>query len=251
LFITRFDHIAEIEGKIAIAEGRLFNFQSFGLLASVIGLMTVLGEILFFSGIISVSPVMIGAAIWKLIFEKTIWQHAYISFCAIFGGLAVGVVCATLIYKLLETNLRDRLFPYLLLLNITPVFSHTVLMWWLTIGYLEKSLAISLISIYPIVEILWGLRQRQLRIALPLAIVHALPYAVAMMIFGEALASTGGLGFFMIVASAARKTIPEGIAAGIILVALYLVVSEFFEYLTTLPSWGRVRNALLRRPINA
>jgi ABC-type nitrate/sulfonate/bicarbonate transport system permease component len=212
--------------------------------------MTVLGEILFSTGIMSVSPTMIGAAIWKLIFEKTIWQHAYISFSVIFGGLAVGVVCAMLIYRLLETNLRDRLFPYVLLLNITPVFAHTVLIWWLTIGYLEKSLAVSLISIYPIVEILWGLRQRRLRIALPLAIVHALPYAVAMMIFGEALASTGGMGFFMMVASAARETIPEGIAAGIILVAIYLIFSELFNYLSTLPSWSRIRNSLWR-PINA
>src|SRR5436190_20932646 len=39
LFKTRFDYIAEIESKVAIAEGRIFNFQGFGLLAIVIALM--------------------------------------------------------------------------------------------------------------------------------------------------------------------------------------------------------------------
>jgi ABC-type nitrate/sulfonate/bicarbonate transport system permease component len=250
LFKTRFDHIAEIEGKIVLAEGRLFNFQSFTLFVIVIVLIAVLGQVLFSSGIISVSPTMIGASIWRLIFENSFWQHAYISFSEIFIGIALGIVCAMLIYKALETNLREQLFPYVLLLNITPVFAQTVLMWWLTIGSLQKTLSIALISIYPIVEILWGLRQRPLRMVLPLAVVRALPYAVAMMIFGEATAATVGLGFFMIVAHATAETVPEGIAASIILVALYLIFTEFFKYLSMLPSWRRVRN-IFWRPINA
>jgi len=230
LLRSRFDYISAIRGNILLGQ---FDLATVGTLfgSMVIALfLTLIWQVLSLSPLESVfsSPLAVLGVYYHLLFKGSFWQDVYVSFSEIFGGLILGSGATLILYRMLYAynSLRARLCSLLTLLHITFFFSPVIIMQWLAvIGYWQKTIGIGLVTIYPILEALWGLRDRAWGLRLLLAIDNALPYAVVMMLFSEAMAATGGLGFSMVVAHAEKQTVPEGIAVAVILVALLVVVS--------------------------
>jgi len=228
---TRFDYVAAVRGNILVGEFDHFTWGTLVGSMSIALLLTLIWQVLSLSPLemIFSSPLTVLGVFYHLLFEGTFWQDVYVSFSEVFGGLVLGTAATMILYGILYTynSLRDRIFPLLPLLHITFFFSPVILTWWLGgVGYWPKSLGIGLVTIYPILEAFWGLRDRSPGLRLLLAIDNALPYAVVMMLFSEAMASTGGLGFSMMKAHIYSHTVPEGIAVALTTIALLVVFSS-------------------------
>ncbi len=228
---TRFDFVSEVRGNILVRELNPITLGT--LLGSILItlLLALIWQVLSLSSLemILSSPRTVLGVCYHLLFQGTFWQDVYVSFSEVFGGLILGTGAAWILYRLLFSHnyLREELFPLLPLMHITLFFSPVVLMWWLGgVGYWQKSLGIGLMTIYPTLEAIWGLRDRAPGLRLLLAIDNGLPYAVVMMLFSEAMAATAGLGFSMLNAHVKSETVPEGIAIALIIIALLVVHSS-------------------------
>lgn len=233
---TRFDDVSAVRGNILIREFDRFTLGTlFGSLLIAL-LLTGIWQVLSLSPLemIFSSPITVFTVWYGLLLRGTFWEHVYVSFSEVFGGLILGTGATLILYRILYTYnyLRDRIFPVLLLLHITFFFSPVILMWWLGgVGYWQKALGIALFNIYPIIETFWGLRDRAPGLRLLLAIDNALPYAVVLMVFSEAMAARGGLGFSMVMAHGSSQSVPEGIAIALLTIVLLVICSSILRLL--------------------
>lgn len=228
---TRFDYVSTIRGNILTREFECFTGSTlFGSFSIALALLLV-WQVISLSSLQMVfsSPLKVLGACYYLLSEKMFWRDFYLSMSVVFGSLIVGVTTSLILYRVLDTYdyLREQIIPLLPFLHITLVFSPVILMWWLgEVGFWQKSLGIGLVNIYPMIEALWGLRGRSPGLRLLLGIDNALPYAVVMMLFSEAMASKGGLGFSIMRARTSSHTVPEGIAVALLIIVLLLALSS-------------------------
>jgi ABC-type nitrate/sulfonate/bicarbonate transport system permease component len=197
-------------------------------------------EILSFSSLemIISSPVTVLGASYHLLSTVNFWQHALLSLAEVCGGLICGTAISLILWRLLcvRDKVRTELLPILPLWNLTFFFSPVIFMEWLhEVSYTQKILGIGLVTIYPFVESAWGLRNRVSGLRWLLSIDSALPYAIVMMVFSEAMAGRAGIGLLLVTSHLDVSKVSEGIAVAMVTIGILLFVS------LTLRSFGRRR----------
>ncbi|MBI4487781.1 MAG: hypothetical protein HY694_01730 [Deltaproteobacteria bacterium] len=236
VFRASFDSAAEVRGAIITTEVASRSWSS--LWGSVlIGLgCLVLGLIAYFYPLIS-SPLDVLQAIYRLFVgtsisstNETIWRHLGISIFEAFGGLLLAGGVALIVRRALfaGATFRNWAFPFLSLTYIAPIVLSVVLIVWAQpygVYPWRIAVGVALLSFFPFMQVLWGLRERPLSFQILLAADEALPFAFVAMLFGEAFTSVVGLGFFMVVARA-KLYIAESVAASLLTLALLIGLSS-------------------------
>lgn len=97
---------------------------------------------------------------------------------------------------------------------------------WL--DFWHKAVAVGLLTFFPCVQALWGLRSHPQYFNILLSITEALPIAFVATLLGELWAATAGLGFMMTIASATRQT-DKGLAGFLITAALLVALSAILR----------------------
>jgi ABC-type nitrate/sulfonate/bicarbonate transport system permease component len=175
-------------------------------------------------------------AIYDLFLTGEIWGDMGLSLLEVMAGIISGALAAEVVFLALRRPiLRKVLFPLL------PVTRISLIVLWLIVFvvwarwfqmkesnflyFWHKVIAVGCLSFFPLIESLWGARDRPLLCRFVLAIEAALPVAFVAMAFGEAYAATKGLGFSMIVASATGQ---RERAVGVALITFALLVGLSF-----------------------
>jgi ABC-type nitrate/sulfonate/bicarbonate transport system permease component len=91
-------------------------------------------------------------------------------------------------------------------------------------------LAVSLISFYPFIKIIWGLRGRPVVSRVLLGAAEAMPFAFVGMIFGELWGATKGLGFIAVLARAELR-INEAMAVSLLIFVLLTIFSSTLRWI--------------------
>jgi ABC-type nitrate/sulfonate/bicarbonate transport system permease component len=156
---------------------------------------------------------MVSIAI-SLSFGSEIWGHMSLSLLEVICGLGLGSVAAQITFVLLS---RSTLLTKLLFLMLPLTYISAIVLWLLMFViwphwapnlfyFWHKVIAVGFVAFYPLIQSLWGLRDRPGLQRMLLAIDEALPIAFVTMFFGEAYAATQGLGFFVVVAKATQQS---------------------------------------------
>ena len=174
------------------------------------------------------SPLGIMAAGYQLLTHSEIYVDILSSLSELLGGIALsGSISAIAYLSFGNSFMRNLVFRLLPLFYVLPLalwlLSWFVLPRWLPdfLNFWHKVIAVGFLVFFPFIQALWGLHDRAVIYRIPLAIDKALPVAFVAMLFAEAFASTSGLGFMMIAASATSQF--DKALAGFLITALLLV----------------------------
>jgi ABC-type nitrate/sulfonate/bicarbonate transport system permease component len=170
-------------------------------------------------------------------------------------GLLLSGLLALILVRVVEAaNSKGCLSWLIALTHLIPIVLAGRLIFWIGVGHWLKVVIVAAASFYPIVETLWGLRTAPPMTRVLMALDDALPYAFFGMLFGEAYASTKGVGFFVAVArSSGYRT--EALAASLIALSLMLAVSFILRFIvnrliTSEPELMLVGNGSQHRPVS-
>lgn len=182
------------------------------------------------------SPAEVFEAFYKLLVSKihfphtttSVWWHIMVSAMEVFGGLAVAAIAGQLVFKALNSSvsLRERVLPILPLTYLSPIVLPFFVMSWVD-GYTGPwriVFGVSALAFFPIVEVLWGLRELEPRYRMLVALNAALPFSFVGMIIGETANAVMGVGLLMAVARATGQ-VAEGIAVSLMIVLLMALSS--------------------------
>jgi ABC-type nitrate/sulfonate/bicarbonate transport system permease component len=156
------------------------------------------------------------------------------SLLEVVGGIFIGGSLAVAISTILDRSekVRSVVIDLLPIAYISPIALWLLVFLfvdWLkvnhSLGYGHKIIGIGLLTFFPFVQALWGFRDQSSLYRVLVAIDHALPVAFVAMLFGELYASTAGLGFLMVVASATYQY-QKGLAGFLIMVVLFVILSS-------------------------
>ena len=170
--------------------------------------------------------------------KPTIWSDIQVSLVEVSGGIALATLLAVPIIELMFRINSPKFSSALLSLTcIAPVGLATQILVWVGIGLWQKILMVTCLAFFPLAQALWSYRRFPLAPRLVLAIDEALPNAFLGMVFGEAWATTAGLGFFLLVFPAkghmaeatATALITFGLMAGISSALRLIAKSLHFE----------------------
>ena len=167
-----------------------------------------------------------------LFLNGEIWKDTGLSLLEVAGGIVLAGLAAQAVFVALS---RGAIFRKLLCLLLPVTYISAIVLWligfiWIGTGlpgflyFWHKVIAVGCLSFFPLVEALWGLRDRPIIYRVLLALDNALPIAFVAMAFGEAYAATQGLGFLMVVANATGQS-GKALAVGFITFALIAVLS--------------------------
>ncbi|MBI4488709.1 MAG: hypothetical protein HY694_06455 [Deltaproteobacteria bacterium] len=161
--------------------------------------------------------------------DSTLWRHIGISLIEVLGGLFLGGVAGLVTFRGLSTHntLKTWLLPFLPLTYVVPIVLPLIVIHWVGryTGPWRITLGVALLTFFPFIHVLWGLRARPTLCRILLATDEALPFAFVAMIIGEAMNGVAGLGYFMVVARVTRNTVDAGLAASLLTVALFVILS--------------------------
>ena len=147
-----------------------------------------------------------------------IWRDLGQSLFEVIGGVVSGGLVAQGVFVLLsrKASLRKLVFPLLPLMHISAIVLWLIVfVIWLSgvgpanasfLGFWHKVIAVGCLTFFPLIQSLWGFRDRPILYRVLTAIHEALPIAFVAMFFGEAYAATQGLGFLAVVASATQQS---------------------------------------------
>jgi ABC-type nitrate/sulfonate/bicarbonate transport system permease component len=175
------------------------------------------------------SPVMVLLVLTDLLREEVFWQDLSVSVLEIIGALLVAAGCTVICYRVLPSRRIVKGWGLLLFARwelVVFVLSVAVVSWSGEVNYWRRILSIGLVVTYPMLETLWEVKEQPVSVRLMLAIDSALPYAVVLMLFSEALASTGGLGFSIVLSHTRKDTLAEGIAMAVVILILLATLSR-------------------------
>jgi ABC-type nitrate/sulfonate/bicarbonate transport system permease component len=167
---------------------------------------------------------------YYLIESGEIWGDIGLSLLEVIVGLLCGALLASLACLLMFPWIRKVTFYLLPLTYLSPIVLYLIIFIYVPyiagrlpgwIYFWHKVVAIGLLTFFPFIETLWGLRDQQIAYRVLLAIDDALPMAFIIMLFGEAFTATQGIGFMMTVANATYQT--DKAVAGFFLCVLFLV----------------------------
>jgi ABC-type nitrate/sulfonate/bicarbonate transport system permease component len=158
-----------------------------------------------------------GSTLNNLILGAKIWRDLGQSLLEVIGGVVSGSLVAQGVFVLLsrEASLRKLLFPLLPLMHISGIVLWLIVfVVWLSwfgpanssfLNFWHKVIAVGCLTFFPLVQSLWGFRDRPILYRVLIAIHEALPIAFVAMFFGEAYAATQDVGFPAVVASATQQ----------------------------------------------
>ncbi len=192
--------------------------------------------VMFWDGSVSLHAALNAAL--ELFSGGEVWGDIATSLIEIVLGTILGGLVAVSISSLLNRSriIRDILMAFLPVSYISPIAVWLLIFLfviWLNlptpisrffIGYGHKLIGVGLLTFFPLVQALWGLRHESSRYGILVAIDHALPVAFIAMLFGELYAATAGLGFMMVVASATSQY-QKGLAGFLITVIVFVLLS--------------------------
>jgi ABC-type nitrate/sulfonate/bicarbonate transport system permease component len=179
--------------------------------------------------------VQAGVSLFK---SGEIWWDIRNSILEVLGGVIFSGSVALVVFWVLSTytaysKLLFLMFP---LTYISPIVTSP---FWLFIFYLldnyqyfslpfHRLFIVGSLAFYPLLQVLWGLREQPLRYRILLAVDDALPIAFVAMLLAEVYAATAGLGFLMVIASTVRQT-DKGLVGFILTVALLVGLSSILR----------------------
>jgi ABC-type nitrate/sulfonate/bicarbonate transport system permease component len=147
-----------------------------------------------------------------------IWRDMGLSLLEVIGGIVLGGLVGQGVFVLLsrKASLRKLVFPLLPLMHISAIALWLIVfVVWLNwfrpanssfLYFWHKVIAVGCLTFFPLVQSLWGFRDRPILYRVLIAIHEALPIAFVAMFFGEAYGATQGLGFFAVVASTTQQS---------------------------------------------
>jgi ABC-type nitrate/sulfonate/bicarbonate transport system permease component len=180
-------------------------------------------------------------AISLVLGSAEIWGHVGLSLLEVIGGVGLGGLAAQGTFVVLSRKARSRklLFSMLPLTHISAIVLWLIVfVLWATwfrqtnstfLYFWHKAIAVGFLTFFPLVQSLWGFRDRPIFYRVLLAIDDALPIAFVAMFFGEAYAATQGLGFFTVVARATHHS-DQAIAACFVTFVLILGLSVLLRW---------------------
>jgi len=182
-----------------------------------------------------IAPVDVGQAIIQLLVTTsraftdkrttTLWFDIGVSLVNIFAGIGIGAVLAVLFVHAVSKCLSLKVSSLTMAVTcIAPIALVNLIMVWFGIGIFQKIVTVACFSFFPLAQAFWNLRSSRRIPAILLSIDTGLPYAFMGMVFSEAMASTSGIGFFMI-GFPATGHLAEATATGLIAFALLTIIS--------------------------
>jgi ABC-type nitrate/sulfonate/bicarbonate transport system permease component len=165
--------------------------------------------------------------------STNLWGAIGTSLFEILIGYMAGGAAAAFVLVLVSHYIvcRNWLISVLPMTYISPFFlSFVMIIYWS--GYLalwRTGLGVALLIFFPLVQALWGLRDKPRVCRIILATTEALPFAFIAMVFGETVNSVSGLGHFMLVARSYLR-LNEAIAAALITFALLVFLSSILRW---------------------
>lgn len=233
IFRSNFDLTARRRETVLTKELNSANWSSLGgaVLFTVICL-------LIWQALSQSSPLDALKAGYGLLERGELLGDIKVSLLEIVVGMAFGASIALLVFGGIAnlSLLRSLLLPLLPLTYISPVVLWLLMFLWYGrhtgpfLDFWHKVVAVGLLSFFPFVQALWGLRDRPLLYSTLLAIDDALPIAFVMMLYGELYAATAGLGFMMTVASATYQT-DKGLAGFVTTTVLLVALSAILRWI--------------------
>jgi ABC-type nitrate/sulfonate/bicarbonate transport system permease component len=161
--------------------------------------------------------------------SESIWSASAFSLTVLSGGLAVGVGLAFLVAKSqFDNSVAKRCAIHIIPFTyVVPILFSLFWVIWLGIApqSLRTGLGVALLSFYPAVEVLWGSVNYPIRSRLTLAAAEALPFAFVALIVGDAIFSTHGLSFLMIMGRVKSGTLVSSAAVAFFVIILFLILS--------------------------
>lgn len=164
--------------------------------------------------------------------QSVFWSDIPISLGEILGGLILGGGAALIVSKAASVSptIKSYVHRFLPLTFVLPVLLPLLLdrwvghvdFWWTLVG-------IASVCFFPYMEVFSGLRDSPLLCRVLFAADNALPFAFVAMTFGEAISSSAGLGFLMVVGRA-TLLFPNGLGAALITVALFVILSATLRF---------------------
>jgi ABC-type nitrate/sulfonate/bicarbonate transport system permease component len=178
--------------------------------------------------LIPTSPLDVLAAGYTLFKAGELWGDIGISLLEIAIGITLGAALVLPVLVVISNvpSVRGLFFRLLPLTYISPIvlwlFAFMLVPSW--IYFWHKVVAVGFLAFFPLIQAMWALHDRSWPYRLSLAIDDALPIAFVMMLFGELMAATAGLGFMMTVASATYQ-IDKSLVGFLVTTALLITLS--------------------------
>jgi ABC-type nitrate/sulfonate/bicarbonate transport system permease component len=161
--------------------------------------------------------------------EPMIWINLGISLFELILGVSLSVSISVLTTRTMSTNpfFRESAFQWLPFTAVTSLLSPLLIIYWVPQFAVPWATITSVASMsyFSIVQILWGLGKQPLKCRLLLAMYEAMPFAFLGLLFGETMAATAGLGFFVTIASNIGRPVVERLAGAMVIVILFVFLS--------------------------
>jgi len=181
------------------------------------------------------APIEVGQAIVQLLVTgsdafadkrtTTIWFDIGVSLVNIFAGVVLATLLAMAFVKAGSKYLSLKLSSLIMALTcLAPIALRNLIWGWFGIGILHKIITLVCFSFFPLAQAFWNCRSSELMPRILLSIDAGLPYAFLGMLFSEAMASTSGIGFFMLVFPADGH-LAEATATGLIAFSILAAIS--------------------------
>jgi ABC-type nitrate/sulfonate/bicarbonate transport system permease component len=169
-----------------------------------------------------------------LLSSGEIWADINVSLLEIVIGVLMGGALAFLVLTVISpvASVRNIAFQLLPAMYISPIVIW-LLMFSLALhggfNLWHKGAGIGLLTFFPFIQALWGLRNHRFFYRVLLAIDDSLPIAFVMMLFTELMAATAGLGFMMTVANATYQ-VDKSLVGFFITAALLVATSAGLRF---------------------
>lgn len=171
------------------------------------------------------SPLAVLGTVYPPLASGLLFFDIAVSLLEVFTGLVLGGGVAVVIFKGMsaKVHFKNLMFSVLPLTFIVPIMLRLVEFHWVELSNSpwRTALGVGLLTFYPLVLVLWGLRDHHWVCKILLAADDALPYTFLAMLFGETMSASKGLGFWIIVG---RNTLSISQSLGTSLLAFALLI---------------------------
>jgi len=231
VYRSSLDYTGGVRKAILLGELSSRNQASLWGVMLLVLLCLVGWQLLSATGYLRVSPASVFNAFSLLISGADIWKDMRVSLFEIFGGLIIsGGIALVISTGLSRSSLKTLMLPLLPLTYVVPIVVPPALLGSFVINLRNWStVCVAVLSFFPFMQGLWGLRDQPLLCRILLAVDDALPFAFVGIVYGEAMAATAGLGFWMVVATAKNPT-AEPVATFIVTFGLLAVLSSALRF---------------------
>lgn len=169
---------------------------------------------------------------------EPIWRNTdiVVSVLEVIIGLTLGGCAALLVSNRMSVRdtLRSFMLPLIPLTFAVPIFVPAILPLFgvnrLGLVSLSTILGVGLLTFFPFIQVLWGMRNHPFPFRVLLATDDALPFAFVGMLFGELSGAAAGLAFF-IAGARSVNWFNEAMAASLITICLFIILSSTLRIL--------------------